>query len=78
MDSSKEKTSKSDLKNEIKQELKSELKNELKAFSNTEKECEAYTGHKPVPVKIITKVLESICKITVEKKKENCMEQDFL
>ena len=70
MDSPKEKTakncSKSDLKNEIKQELKSELKNELKICLKSEKECEAYTGHKPVPVKIITKVLGSICKITVE------------
>ena len=61
--------SKSDLKNEIKQELKSELKNELKICLKSEKECEAYTGHKPVPVKIINKVLESICKITVETNK---------
>ena len=61
--------SKSDLKNELKQELKSELKNELKIASKIEKESEAYTGHKPIPVKIVVKVLESICKITVETKK---------
>ena len=73
--------SKSDLKNIIKQELKelkSELKNELKNESKNEKESEAYTGHKQIPIKIINKVLESICKITVNTKKEYYMEQDFL
>ena len=61
--------SKKDLKNEIKQELKSELKNELKTGTKNEKESEAYTGHKPIPMKIAIKVLESICKITVNTKK---------
>ena len=73
-----EKTAKSypkdDLKNEIRQQLKSELKNELKnEIKNelkNEKEPEAYTGHKPIPMKIAIKVLESICKVTVETKKE--------
>ena len=60
---------KSDLKNEIRQELKSELKNELKNEFKNEKESEAYTGHKQIPIKIINKVLESICKITVRTKK---------
>ena len=60
---------KNELKNEIKQELKSELKNELKTGSNNEKESEAYTGHKPVPLKIANKVLESISKITVKTNK---------
>ena len=72
MQTSGEKTAKSypknDLKNEIKKELKSELKNELKIGSKSEKESEAYTGHKPIPVQIVNKVLKSICKITVEKK----------
>ena len=60
---------KSDLKNEIKQELKSELKKELKTASKKEKESEAYTGRKKIPIKIVNKVLESICKITVKTKK---------
>ena len=30
------------------------------------RQSEAYTGHKPVPLKIAMKVLESICKVTVE------------
>ena len=34
-----------------------------------EKESEAYTGHKQIPIKIINKVLESICKITIKTKK---------
>jgi hypothetical protein len=33
------------------------------------KETEAYTGHKQIPMKIANKVLESVCKITVETKK---------
>ena len=60
--------SKSDLKNEIKKELKAELKIELKTGSKNEKESGKYTGHKPIPMKIANKVLESICKITVETK----------
>ena len=59
---------KSDLKNEIKQELKTELKNELKTGSKNEKETEAYTGHKQIPIKIVNKILESICKITIKTK----------
>ena len=31
-----------------------------------ERQSEAYTGHKPVPLKIANKVLESICKITIK------------
>ena len=62
-------THKNDLKEEIKQELKSELQNELKTALKSEKESEAYTGHKPIPVKNVDKVLKSICKITVETKK---------
>ena len=56
---------KGDLKNEIRQVLKSELKTGLK----NEKELEAYTGHKQIPIKIVNKVLESICKITIKTKK---------
>ena len=33
-----------------------------------ERQSEAYTGHKPVPLKIANKVLESICKITIKTK----------
>ena len=42
--------------------------NKLKTESKNEKESEVYTGHKPIPMKIAIKVLESICKITVETK----------
>ena len=61
--------SKSALKSEIKQELKKELKYELKTGAKIEGGPEAYTGHKPVPLKIANKVLESICKITVKTNK---------
>ena len=50
------------LKSEIKNEIKDEIKNELK----NDKKNEAYTGHKPIPIKIANKVMKSICKITVE------------
>ena len=40
-----------------------------KTGAKNEKGSEAYTGHKQIPIKIVNKVLESICKITVETKK---------
>ena len=61
--------SKSALKSEIKQELKQELKYELKTGAKIKGGPEAYTGHKPVPLKIANKALESICKITVKTNK---------
>ena len=48
--------SKSALKSEIKQELKTELKNELNTGPQNEKGTETYTGHKPVPLKILIKL----------------------
>ena len=42
--------------------------NKLKTGTKNEKEAEAYTGHKQIPIKIINKVLESVCKITVKTK----------
>ena len=41
-----------------------------KTIKKNEKESEAYTGHKQIQLKIANKVFESICKITVETKKE--------
>ena len=39
-----------------------------KYFYNDEKRIpELYTGHKPIPINIINKVLKSICKITIKK-----------
>ena len=64
---------KKELKNEIKNEVKSEIKNEvtigIKINPNEGIKSEVFTGHKPIPVKIINKVMKSICKITIETKK---------
>ena len=64
---------KKEIKNEIKSEVKKELKNEakigIKINLNEGIKSEVFTGHKPVPVKIINKVMKSICKITIETKK---------
>ena len=64
---------KKEIKNEIKSEVKKELKNEakigIKINPNEGIKSEVFTGHKPVPVKIINKVMKSICKITIETKK---------
>ena len=46
---------------EEKDEMKKELKNKLKNGKN-----EVIIGHKPIPVKIVNKVIKSICKITIE------------
>ena len=35
---------------------------------NKATKSELFTGHKPIPVKIINKVMKSICKITLETK----------
>ena len=35
--------------------------------ASNERQTEAYTGHRPISLKIANKVLESICKITVKK-----------
>ena len=40
-----------------------------KANKRNEKEPEAYTGQKQIPLKIANKVLQSVCKITVNTKK---------
>ena len=64
---------KKEIKNEIKSEVKKELKNDIKiGLNNNPNEGaknEVFTGHKPIPVKIINKVMKSICKITIETKK---------
>ena len=62
MGASGEKAAKNDSKDDSKNET------ELKTGSKIEKQPEKYTGHKPIPVKIVNKVLKSICKITVETK----------
>ena len=48
-------------KSKFKIEINSEIKNGVKS--------EIFTTHKPIPVKIINKVMKSICKITIETKK---------
>ena len=64
---------KKEIKNEIKSEVKKELKNEakigIKINPNEGIKSEVFTGHKPIPVNIINKVMKSICKITIETKK---------
>ena len=73
---------KNEIKNEIKNQVKKELKNEIRNYSKKElkndikiglnnnpnegAKNEVFTGHKPIPVKIINKVMKSICKITIE------------
>ena len=61
---------KNEVKNEIKNEGKKEIKNEakigIKINPNEGAKSEVFTGHKPIPVKIINKVMKSICKITIE------------
>ena len=64
---------KQELKNEIKEELKIELKNEFKIGTKSE----VIMGHRPVPLKIANKVMKSICKITIDSKKELLMELVF-
>ena len=44
-----------------------ETKNKSKKRSEGAK-SEVFTGHKPVPVRIINKVMKFICKITIETK----------
>ena len=46
-----------------------ELRNEfqIEAKSSQVKD-EVFTGHKPIPIKIVNKVMKSICKITVKTK----------
>ena len=48
-------------KSKFKIEINSEIKNGVKS--------EIFTTHKPIPVKIINKVMKSICKITIETEK---------
>ena len=57
-------------KSKFKIEINSEIKNGVKS--------EIFTTHKPIPVKIINKVMKSICKITIETEKGVLyMEPDF-
>ena len=63
----------SGVKNEIRNYAKREINNEatigIKINQNGWTKSEIFTGHKPVPVKIINKVMKSICQITIETKK---------
>jgi len=68
MELAKEKKSKNNLKNKLKNEIKQELKTELKNEFKSDIKNEVDTGHKPIPIKIVIKVMKSICKITIEKK----------
>ena len=68
MGASGEKASKSVSKNESKNEIKPELVNESKKEPKTEKTDEIIIGSKPIPVKIVIKVMKSICKIRIDTK----------
>ena len=63
----------SGVKNEIRNYAKREINNEAKIGTKINQngwtKSEIFTGHKPVPVKIINKVMKSICQITIETKK---------
>ena len=51
-------------KNKIKKEVKiekNEVKSEIKNKVTIGIKSEVFTGHKPIPVKIINKVMKSIC-----------------
>ena len=37
--------------------------------SNDIKKCELFTGHRPIPLKIATTIVKSICKITIKTRK---------
>ena len=39
---------------------------EEKTTKRNSKECEEYTGHKQIPMKIANKVVRSVCKITIK------------
>ena len=68
MGASGEKASKSVSKNDSKNEIKQELTNESKERPKSEKTDEIIIGSKPIPVKIVIKVMKAICKIRIDTK----------
>ena len=60
---------KTEIRNYAKREINKEAKIWIKINQNGWTKSEIFTGHKPVPVKIINQVMKSICQITIETKK---------
>ena len=66
MGASGEKASKSVTKNDSKNEIEPELINESKEGPKSERTDEIIIGSKPIPVKIVIKVMKAICKIRID------------
>ena len=47
-----------------------EIRNELHTGLHSQVKDEVFTGHKPIPVKIVNKLLKSICKIIIKTKED--------